>query len=99
GATVLTGHCYDLSVTPPYGPWRELLARLPTGNGIPPLPSALTDVGEPESGGEAALFRKVLDILTAVSSIHPAIVVLEDLHWADQASLDLLRFIGRQLSD
>jgi predicted ATPase len=36
GAIVPAGHCYDLSVTPPYGPWRELLARLPSGNGIPP---------------------------------------------------------------
>src|SRR5438067_1797838 len=26
GARVLTGQCYDLTETPPYGPWVELLA-------------------------------------------------------------------------
>src|SRR5262245_35662594 len=29
GATVLMGRCYDLSETPPYGPWRELFERAP----------------------------------------------------------------------
>ncbi|MGI8622096.1 MAG: helix-turn-helix transcriptional regulator [Solirubrobacteraceae bacterium] len=96
GATVLTGHCYDLSVTPPYGPWREALTHLPDVDGLPPLPAALTDAESPASGGETALFRQVLALLTAVSVARPAVVVLEDLHWSDQASLDLLRFLARQ---
>ncbi len=62
------------------------------------LPAALTDTGDPEPGGEAALFRQVLAILAAVATTRPAVVVLEDLHWADQASLDLLRFLARHLS-
>src|SRR5215218_7604716 len=97
GATVLTGHCYDLSATPPYGPWRELLARLPSMDRLPPLPSALTDAGAPEPGGEIALFRQVLGILTVIAAVGPVVAVLEDLHWADQASLDLLRFLAREL--
>ena len=97
GAAILIGHCYDLSATPPYGPWRELLTRRPSGDGLPPVPAALTDAGDPEPGGEAALFRQVLDILAAVVATRPAVVVLEDLHWADPASLDLLRFLARQL--
>ncbi|MGN6757421.1 MAG: BREX system ATP-binding domain-containing protein, partial [Thermomicrobiales bacterium] len=32
GARVLIGRCYDLSETPPYGPWREALARTPRGH-------------------------------------------------------------------
>jgi tetratricopeptide (TPR) repeat protein len=28
----------------------------------------------------------------------PTLLVLEDLHWADEATLDLLRFLGRRLS-
>ena len=95
---ILIGHCYDLSATPPYGPWRELLARLPSDQGLPPLPAALTDAGDPEPGGEAALFHQVLDILAAVAATQSAVVVLEDLHWADPASLDLLRFVARQVA-
>lgn len=98
GAAVLVGGCYDLSATPPYGPWRELLTGLPSGDGLPPLPAALTDVGDPAPGGEAALFRQVLGVLAAVAATRPAVVVLEDLHWADPASLDLLRFLARQFA-
>ena len=28
----------------------------------------------------------------------PALIVLEDMHWADDASLDLLRYVGRRIS-
>src|SRR4051794_13729106 len=40
GATVLVGRSYDLSETPPYGPWRELFDRAPGGD-LPALPAAL----------------------------------------------------------
>jgi DNA-binding CsgD family transcriptional regulator len=99
GVSVLTGHCYDLSVTPPYGPWRELLARLSSDDELLPIPGALSDDGDPEPGGEATLFRQVLELLTAISATNAAIVVLEDLHWADQASLDLLRYIARHMRE
>jgi hypothetical protein len=29
----------------------------------------------------------------------PDVVVVEDVHWADEAALDLLRFLGRRLRD
>src|ERR1043165_4825412 len=35
GAAVLVGRCYDLSETPPYGPWTEALAGLPGAEGLP----------------------------------------------------------------
>jgi DNA-binding CsgD family transcriptional regulator/tetratricopeptide (TPR) repeat protein len=97
GATILIGHCYDLSVTPPYGPWRELFARLPSDEGLPPLPTALAVDSDADPAGEADLFRRVHDILGAITAIRPLVVVMEDLHWADPASLDLLRYLVRQL--
>src|SRR5438876_206805 len=36
GALVLTGRCYDLAETPPYGPWVELLGRYPREADLPP---------------------------------------------------------------
>src|SRR4051794_35694184 len=41
GALVLVGRCYDLSETPPYGPWREIFERSPGDDGLPALPAAL----------------------------------------------------------
>ena len=29
----------------------------------------------------------------------PTVAVMEDLHWADEATLDLLRFVGRRIAD
>ncbi len=39
------------------------------------------------------LFRSVRDALTT----GPMLLVLEDLHWADEASLDAIRYLGRRL--
>jgi predicted ATPase len=40
GATVLAGYCYDLTNTPPYGPWLDLVgAYRPTG-ALPPARAA-----------------------------------------------------------
>ncbi|HYI14243.1 MAG TPA: ATP-binding protein, partial [Thermomicrobiales bacterium] len=49
GALVLAGQCYDLTATPPYGPWLEMTDRYPTGDGLPELPHVLrrgTSLGE-----------------------------------------------------
>src|SRR4051812_10330475 len=38
GALLLTGHCYDLTETPPYGPWHEMFGR--NRARLPRLPDA-----------------------------------------------------------
>ena len=40
------------------------------------------------------LFRKVRDALSG----SPMVLLLEDVHWADEATLDVLRFLGRRLA-
>ncbi|HET8631793.1 MAG TPA: ATP-binding protein, partial [Thermomicrobiales bacterium] len=35
GAAVLVGRCYDLTETPPYGPWLEAFARYPANSNLP----------------------------------------------------------------
>ncbi len=99
GALVLIGRCYDLSETPPYGPWIELFARYRQQGGLPPLPDAFArrgTVGEVTS--QAALFQQALDFFTALAEARPLVLLLDDLHWADPASLDLLRFLARSVA-
>src|SRR5215211_3719732 len=43
GALALVGRCYDLSETPPYGPWVELFERLPGEHDRSGLPAPLGD--------------------------------------------------------
>ncbi len=46
-------------------------------------------------GSRAALFEAVLAELQ--HSLVPTLAVVEDVHWADEATLDLLRFLARRL--
>ena len=64
----------------------ELLRRLP-GLSVPLS-------GDPESE-RLALFESVDGLLAAVSRGTPVLLVLDDLHWADKASLLLLRHLIR----
>ena len=99
GALALTGRCYDLAETPPYGPWVELFGRYRPGRADPPLPPAVVaDAGG--AGGavasQAALFAQVRGLARRPRRA-PArwSLLLDDLHWADPASLDLLRVLAR----
>ena len=99
GMLVLTGSCYDLTTTPPYGPWAEIARAYPEESGLPPLPEAFREGG---GGLEAidsqrALFDLVTRFLATVAEKRPLFLVLEDLHWADQASMELLRHLSRVL--
>jgi DNA-binding CsgD family transcriptional regulator/tetratricopeptide (TPR) repeat protein len=46
-------------------------------------------------GDRAALFEAVLGELQ--QSRRPTLAVIEDIHWADDATLDLLKFLGRRI--
>lgn len=47
-------------------------------------------------GPRLALFEAVLDELRG--ALEPVLVVIEDAHWADDATLDLLKFLGRRIA-
>jgi ATP/maltotriose-dependent transcriptional regulator MalT len=47
------------------------------------------------AGPRPALFEAVLDDLSAV--VKPVLMVIEDAHWADEATFDLLKFLGRRI--
>ncbi len=98
GALVLTGWCFDLTETPPYGPWIELFRGYQTSGDLPP-PDAFAERGTiREVTSQAVLFRQVQDFLTALTNQRSVILLLDDLHWADPASLDLLRYVARHLT-
>ena len=48
-----------------------------------------------EDASRERLFRLLLDELLPAPTL--TVVVVEDVHWADEATLDLLRFLGRRL--
>lgn len=54
-----------------------------------------TRFGAALNGPRAALFEAVLDDLRLAPE--PLLVVIEDAHWADEATLDLIKFLGRRI--
>jgi DNA-binding CsgD family transcriptional regulator len=94
---VLSGHCYDLSNTPPYGPWLDLVASYPSDPALPAPPAAFAGGLLERVTDQAALFAEVRRFFAELGSARPLVVLLEDLHWADPASLELLRHVAPHL--
>jgi DNA-binding CsgD family transcriptional regulator/tetratricopeptide (TPR) repeat protein len=82
---VLHGTCDDLLAPETLGPLRDA-ARGSRG----PLERALA---APRPG--QAIFGAIVEELTGAT---PTVVVVEDVHWADDATLDVLRYTARRLA-
>jgi DNA-binding CsgD family transcriptional regulator/tetratricopeptide (TPR) repeat protein len=53
----------------------------------------------PGDDGRLQLFESVAALLAEVAAATPLLVVLEDVHWADRSSRDLLRYLFARLAD
>ncbi|MEV0594992.1 ATP-binding protein [Nonomuraea cavernae] len=79
---------------------REYGPELVPGGGRWGLARLLPELGEADEQpelGRARLFEEVLLLVERAAERRPLVLVLEDLHWADQASRDLLAFLLRNL--
>jgi len=81
---VLWGACDALFTPRPLGPLHDMAAQM-QGD----MPALLHS-----DANRTAIFSAVLGELQGC----PAIAVFEDVHWADEATLDLLRFLGRRIA-
>jgi len=90
------GRCYDLTETPPYGPWVELSATYDVTPDQPPLSSLFAPGTVTDS--QSSLFVQVREALRAAATAHPFALVLDDMQWADPGSLALLRLLARDLT-
>jgi DNA-binding CsgD family transcriptional regulator/tetratricopeptide (TPR) repeat protein len=70
--------------------WQEL-ARLLPALGAPDR------IVLPDQAAQARLFELVLGLLGRLGEEVPLVVVVEDLHWADRSTRDLLAFLVRNL--
>ena len=71
----------------------ELLPELTT------LFPEVQPVAQPEDGqARFNLFDSINSFLNEAAPAQPILVILDDLHWADQSTLDLLQFIARNVA-
>ena len=100
GMVVLAGHCVDLGdVGLPYLPFTEVLGVLAGQERFTevlaghPVVDRLLGGGTDAVSDRLRLFEGIAGLLADVADVAPVLLVLEDLHWADQSSRDLLRFL------
>ena len=79
---ILKGASEALFTARPLGPLRDMAQDM--GN---ELVSLLEDKID-----SARLFPKILDYLKQAK--RPIVMIFEDIHWADEATLDLLKYLG-----
>jgi DNA-binding CsgD family transcriptional regulator/tetratricopeptide (TPR) repeat protein len=84
-ARVLWGRCDALFTPQPLGPLHDMAAHLPQD--VPQLLKSTAD--------RLTIFAAFLRALQ--DSAGPTVVVIEDVHWADSATLDLMKYVGRRL--
>ena len=112
GCRVLLGRCHESDSILPFGPWvdacrgaeisadEEILGALhPTRRAelTRLLPEASMAGLPPASDGALPLFESVAELIEQVAARQPLVLVLEDLHWADEMSLRLLAFVSRRI--
>jgi DNA-binding CsgD family transcriptional regulator len=103
GALVCWGRSSEGGIAPPYTPWSEALAKLndkPTepvhgltaliGGDRPNGAAVAVEPGDAQRQLHDAVTRKLL----TRSAQQPLLIVIDDLQWADQSSLDLFHYIG-----
>ncbi len=93
GHRVVFGRCRDSEAAPAFWPWTQVVrSLLNTSQG--------TDLGalvlDDPTATRSDLFHAVAELLRTAQESAPLVIVLEDLHDADQPSLALLQFLVRQ---
>jgi DNA-binding SARP family transcriptional activator len=100
GVRVCWGRCTENEGAPPLWPWRDLLAQFDTvPDGVAFAVGATNPAAKDASVGRSAfeLNHDVADFIIGTTRRTPTLVVLEDLHWADPSSLDLLCALGETM--
>jgi DNA-binding CsgD family transcriptional regulator/tetratricopeptide (TPR) repeat protein len=74
-----------------------LAARPVLGRLLPDRDVVAQPGGEVSGLAQQQLFGAVLGLLTELADGHPVLLILEDLHWADRSTRDLITFLSRVL--
>jgi DNA-binding NarL/FixJ family response regulator len=114
GTEFAVGHCLELGPDgPPFAPFSTMLRALLADLGLEQLaelagPGSADLVGlVPELGrvspadplGRGRLFEAMATTIEQLAERQPVVLVVEDLHWSDSSSRDLLRFLLRTVGD
>ena len=88
---MLAGGCVDVAEDSlPYAPFAEALRGV--ADELEPH-----EVEPLSATGQARMYERLLGLLRRLGEEAPLVLAIEDLHWADRSTRDLLRFLARNL--
>jgi DNA-binding CsgD family transcriptional regulator/tetratricopeptide (TPR) repeat protein len=114
GAAVLSGGCLPMADgSVPYGAVLDLLRGARAREALTALPADVADrlgalmpgstrshpSGPHQASDQGRLFDALLTVFERLAADAPLVLVVEDLHWADRSTRNLLVFLTRLLRD
>ncbi|GAB4370935.1 MAG: hypothetical protein Kow00121_12060 [Elainellaceae cyanobacterium] len=99
---ILWGRAFAAEMVRPYGIWIDALRSVNLPSTLPSeLGFLLPEVGQPVTipPDRSRLFDAVVQLLTEWAATSPVVVILDDIHWIDEASSALLHYAIRLLGD
>jgi DNA-binding SARP family transcriptional activator len=114
GVFMVWGRCLEGEGTPSMWPWVQVvgavLRALPAaargkwladeiGRLVEPRDDVITGSVIPDNGAQFRLFERVVAIVGEVATLRPLVFVIDDLQWADVASLHLFSHLAARLPD
>jgi DNA-binding SARP family transcriptional activator/tetratricopeptide (TPR) repeat protein len=113
-AVVVWGHCLDAAGAPSMWPWVQVIGPLvenldteerqawldgDLGRLLEPVDDAVPGQTLPEQRAQFRLFDRVVSLVGELARRRPVIIIIDDLHWADDASLQLVDHLATRLPD
>jgi DNA-binding CsgD family transcriptional regulator len=114
GGKVLTGLCHPLREPFPYGPvidalrkagdWLPPVADIPLSAGVlapllPDLAPRLPEAPRPAADAHTRRFQLVNGLRSFLAGLGCAVLVIEDAHWIDEATRELLLLLTRDMPE
>ncbi len=100
GARVASGDCIEIEARRPLGPLREILDSLDRQGLLRgPLTRPEADLGEADDSSRSRLCRSFAALFAQLGRTAPFVAVVEDLQWADEATLEIVQYLARAVRE
>jgi diguanylate cyclase (GGDEF)-like protein len=103
---LVAGQASEADAKPPFAPWAEALDALDQFAVVPPrewrelgrLVPALKRPSVEPTGNKYALLDEISAYLRSAASLHPVVLLLDDMQWADAGTWDALEHLLSQVT-